>query len=113
LVAARHERRVDGNERGRQGALAEEVLQEVRDAERRRERIGGSVSETEIMREDALADEPGDAAKKNAGGDKRRPAGARAWSRRGRGRCGDWISPSPRRAPPAPACPTISSSGSS
>ena len=40
LVPLRQQPRIHRNERGREYALAEEVLQEVGDAERRAERVG-------------------------------------------------------------------------
>ena len=63
--------RVDRDEGRRQHALAEEVLQEVRDAERRREGVG-RVGQSEVVREDALAHEPRDATEQDAGRDQRR-----------------------------------------
>ena len=73
----REELRVDGDERRGEDALAEEVLQEVRDLERGLERAGrGGVAE--VVREDALADESGDAAQQDARGHEHREARARA-----------------------------------
>ena len=76
-IAAREQRGVHRNERSRQRAFAEQVLQKIRDAERRRERIGGIVAEAEIVREDALADQPGDPTEEDSGGDEKSPAGSR------------------------------------
>ena len=56
----------------RQRAFAEQVLQEVRDAHAGGERVGGVGAQAEVVREDALADQPGDPAEENAGGDQRR-----------------------------------------
>ena len=74
-IAAREQRRIDRNERSRERPFAEQVLQEIRDAERRRERVGGVVAEAEVVREDALANEASQPAQENSGGDKRRAAG--------------------------------------
>ena len=70
-LAAREQRGVDRNERRRQRALAEQVLQEVGNPERGRERVGRVVAQAEVVREDALPDQAGDPA---AGGCRRRPA---------------------------------------
>ena len=67
-----HERRVDGNERGRERPFAEEVLEKIRDPERRHECIGGVGLKAEIVSEDALADEAGEPAAEDADGDERR-----------------------------------------
>ena len=60
--------RVHRDEGGRQHALAEQVLQEVRDAEGGVERVGG-VRQAEVVREDALAHQAQHAAQQDAGGD--------------------------------------------
>ena len=60
------QRRVDGDERRRQRALAEQVLEKVRDAERGVERVGGVRLQAEVVREDAQPDEAGDAAQQDA-----------------------------------------------
>ena len=65
-LLAREQRGVDRNERRRQRAFAEQVLQEVRDAERRHERVGGVRLQAEVMRENALADETGEPAAEDA-----------------------------------------------
>jgi hypothetical protein len=71
--------RIDRDERGREHALTEQVLQEVRDAQRGPERIrrGG---EAHVVGDRALADEAGDARQEDAGADRHRTAEA---SRRG------------------------------
>src|SRR5262249_20683613 len=71
LATLGEEARVDRDERRRQDTLAEEVLEEVRDAERGLERAGG-VGVAEVMREDALADEARDAREEDAGADRQR-----------------------------------------
>jgi hypothetical protein len=77
-VAARQQRGIDRNERCRQRTLAEEVLQHVRNAQRGVEGVGRIVAEAEIMREDPLANQAGDAAEENAGGDENGAAATRA-----------------------------------
>ena len=67
--------RVDGNERRGEDALAEKVLQEVRDLEggvvrARRRRVA------EVVRENANANEAGDAAEQDSGGDENGEAGS-------------------------------------
>src|SRR5262249_28324432 len=76
LASLGEEARIDGDERRREDALAEEVLEEVRDAQRRLEGAGG-VRAAEGVRGDARADEAGDAREEDAGGDRQRgePAG--------------------------------------
>jgi hypothetical protein len=72
------------DEGGRERALAEEILEEVRDAERRREGIRG-VGGAEEVCGGAAPDEPGDPAQEDAKRDEQRPAaggrGARDLSR--------------------------------
>ena len=63
--------------------FAEQVLQEVRNAERGGEGVGGVVAQAEVVREDALADQPGEPAEEDAGADQQR-APALARSQRGR-----------------------------
>ena len=92
-IAAGDERRVDRNERRRQRAFAEQVLQEVGNAERGAERIGFD-AEAEVVREDPLPDEAGHPREENADRDEDRGAAARH----------------PRRAPARPACRWPSSS---
>jgi hypothetical protein len=60
--------RIDRNKRCRQNTFAEEVLQYIRDAERGAESIGG-VRVSEIVSEDAIADQPHEAAKQDASRD--------------------------------------------
>ena len=59
---------VDGNERAGQRALAEQVLQQVGNAERRVERVGGVGLQAEEIRERADAQQPEDPAREDAGG---------------------------------------------
>ncbi len=75
LVALAQQFSVNRDERRRQYALAEQVLQNVGDAKARLERVGGG-RVAEEMREDAVADEPGDAAEQYARGDGAGLAGA-------------------------------------
>ncbi len=70
-LVARDERRVDRDERRRQRPFAEQVLQEVWNAERRHECIGGVRLQAEVMREHALADEAGQPAAQDAERDER------------------------------------------
>jgi hypothetical protein len=63
------ERRVDRDERRGQRALAKQVLQHVRNPQRGVERVGGIVTQPEIMREHALADQASDPAEQNPGRD--------------------------------------------
>ena len=106
--AARDERRVDGDERAGERAFAEQVLQEVGNLHRGVERVGGVASQTEVVREHALADEAGQAAEKDARGDEyRSPGSARAAS----GGARRSLSQDPRRAWPGRACRSTSSSG--
>src|SRR5207237_10344918 len=74
--SARDERGIDGDERRRERALAKQVLQEVRDAERRVERIRGVRFEAEVVREDLQSNEAGEAAEEDARGDKNGAAGS-------------------------------------
>ena len=74
----REQPRVDGDERGRERALAEDVLEEVGDSERRVEGVR-RVGVAEEVGEDALADDADDAAQQDPRADeKRAPARARA-----------------------------------
>ena len=77
LVVFREQARVDGDERRGEHALAEEVLQEVRDLEGGLECAGGG-GVAKVVREDALADEARDAAQQDARGDEHRKARTRA-----------------------------------
>ncbi len=97
-VAAADERRVDGDERCRQGAFAEQVLQEVRNAERRVERVCGVGLQAEIVGEGAKPHEPRDPAHEDAGGNE---DGASRFSRLGRR----------HQSPPHRACRSRASSG--
>jgi hypothetical protein len=67
-LAAGQQRGVHRDEGRRERPFAEEVLQNIRDAERRGERVGGIVAQTEVVREDALADEAGQPAEEDSGG---------------------------------------------
>ena len=75
-LAAREQRRVHRNERRGQRPFAEQVLEEVGDAETGGEGVGGVALQAEIVREDPLPDEAGKPADENAGGDEERPATA-------------------------------------
>jgi hypothetical protein len=81
-VALGEEPRIHRDERRREHALAEQVLQQVGNAERGLQRVGdGGVSE--VVRQRALAHEAGDAAREDARRDQRREAtGARRARRR-------------------------------
>ena len=88
FLLLREQLRVHRNERSREDALAEEVLEEVRNTDGRLESARG-VRVAEVVREDLLAHEAGDPAEKNPGGDQQRKPGARLRTglrRRGRGR---------------------------
>ena len=61
LVAAGEQVCVDGDKRGGQYALAKKILQEIRDAKRRFEDVGG-IGVAEVVGEDSVADESSDAA---------------------------------------------------
>ena len=75
LVVLREQTRVDRNEGGRESALAEDVLKEVRDAERRVEGVH-RVGVAEEVCEDSLAYDADDAAQKDSGPDEERaPSG--------------------------------------
>ncbi len=67
-AAARAQARIDGNERSRERALSEEVLQQVGNAERRVERVGGVGLQAEEIRERADAQQPDDPAAENSRG---------------------------------------------
>ncbi len=67
-AAARAQARIDGNERSRERALSEEVLQQVGNAERRVERVGGVGLQAEEVRERADAQQPDDPAAENSRG---------------------------------------------
>ena len=69
VVALAEQFAVDRNERRGEHALAEEILQDVRDAEAGLERVGGG-RVAEKMREDAVAHETGDPAEQDAGRDR-------------------------------------------
>src|SRR5690606_19798758 len=72
------------DEGGRQHSLAEQVLQEIRDPERGRERVG-RVGNAEVRGEEPLPYEPENAAQQNACCDQRRSASSARTS--GAGRC--------------------------
>jgi hypothetical protein len=78
-LAALEQPRVDRDERRAQRALAEQVLQHVRHAQRAAERRG-VLRRAEVVGEDDVAGEAGDAAEQDAGGDelRRRHRGRRA-----------------------------------
>ena len=71
-LATRDQRRVHRNEGRRQGAFAEQVLEEVRNAERGVERVGGVGLEAEVVGEDPQADQPGQTAAQDSGRDEKR-----------------------------------------
>jgi hypothetical protein len=70
--------RVDGNERSGERAFAENVLQEVRNTKGRAERVAFCRS-SEVVREDALANQADDAADENSGADEERGAPGAGW----------------------------------
>ena len=57
---ARHERRIDRNEGSRQRTFAEQVVEDLRNLEPRRERVGGR-ARTEEMRHERLSRQAEDA----------------------------------------------------
>ncbi len=65
LVLARKQVRVDRDERGREHALAEQVLEEIGDAEGGIEGVGGVRCEAEVVGEDAQAHQAHDAAEQD------------------------------------------------
>ncbi len=67
LFLSRDERGIDRNERCRQRAFAEQVLQKIGNAEGRHECVG-RVGQAEILGEEPLADEAGEPAAENAEG---------------------------------------------
>jgi len=69
ILTHRTQSRVYRNERRRKDSFAEQILQEVRNADGCAKYVGG-VGITEVVSEDALADEAGDAAEKDSGCDK-------------------------------------------
>src|SRR5207248_8875448 len=92
FFAAPAQRRIDGDEAGGEHALTEQVLQEVRDAQRGRVGVRGG-RRREVIAEHALADQPGDPAQEDPCRDEqRRGAFARGYLRGGRriGRCGNF-----------------------
>src|SRR5205807_1007760 len=100
-LAARDERGVHRNQRGRERAFAEQVLQEVGNAECGAPRVGIRL-ETEEMGDRQLPHEPGDAAEEDSGGDEHR----RTARLRGEGGghlllCGGAPPPPPVPSPPS------------
>ena len=81
LFALRPQRRVDGNERRRQHAFAQQVLQEIRNAESRGVRICGGRS-PEIVAKHALPHKSGEPAEKDARTDQQRGSGGARHLRR-------------------------------
>ncbi len=75
---------VDGDERGRQDAFAEQVLHQVGDAQRRLERVRRRTRAQEGA-DDDLADQAGTPGQEDAGGDQHGPARARRRLGRRRG----------------------------
>ena len=73
-LAARDERGVDGNERRRQRALAEQILEEVGNPERGVERVGRVGLQPEVVRENPQPDEARQAAAQDAHRDQKRGA---------------------------------------
>ncbi len=71
VLFARQQAGVDGNERGGEHAFAEQVLQEIGDAEGGPEGVR-RVGIAEVVREDAVADQAGDAAQEDSGGHQKR-----------------------------------------
>ena len=68
LVVTREKTGINRNEGGGEDAFAEEILKEVGDTEGGSENVGG-VRVAEVMGEDAIADQAGDAAEENASRD--------------------------------------------
>ena len=85
LVALAQKLAVDRDEGGREHALAEQVLQDVGDADAGLEGVGG-VGVAEVMREDAFANEAGDAAQQDTGRDQPCQVGAQACGEQPAGR---------------------------
>ncbi|MGB9405067.1 MAG: hypothetical protein WCA98_16140, partial [Candidatus Acidiferrales bacterium] len=83
LIFSSKERGINGNERGGENAFAEEILEEIGDADGGFESVGG-VGIAEIMGEEAIANQSGDAAKKNSGGDQKSRTGGAEPARGGR-----------------------------
>src|SRR4029077_3346912 len=79
LVRALVERGIDGYEGRQQRAFAQQVADEIRNAERRAERVGWERVVAEVVREHALAHVPQDARQEDAGRDLRRVACATAY----------------------------------
>ena len=72
LLALGQQARVDGNERRRQHAFAEKILEKIRDAKRGVEGVGRIRAQSEIVREHAQPDQTHQAAEQNAGGHQKR-----------------------------------------
>src|SRR6266852_3621822 len=70
--AAREQRRVDRDERSRERPFAEQVLQEVGNAETGRPRIGGVGGQPEVVSDDSLPDETRQPAAQNTDGHEQR-----------------------------------------
>lgn len=70
LIAAGQQVGIDGNEGSREDTFTEKVLQEVGDAECGFEDVG-SIGIAEVMGEDAVADQSGNAAEEDAGGNEK------------------------------------------
>src|ERR1700741_63495 len=68
LVPAGEQLRIDGDERRRQRAFTEDILEEVRNSERGTERAGG-IGRAEVMSKDALPDDANNATDQNAHSD--------------------------------------------
>src|SRR6185295_10032696 len=119
LLAARDQRGVDRNERRRQRAFTEQVLEKVGNAERGVERVGRVGLEAEVVREDAKTDEARETTAQNAESDEERrtcsisrrgPAPAAVTARRVASTVADRISQRRRRSRPSRACRSTSAS---
>ena len=82
FVALGEQARIHRNEGRREHALTKQVLQEIRNSNRRAERVR-RFRRAKESREVVRADEPHDTAQENSGGDEDRPAGRLATALRG------------------------------
>jgi len=73
FVATGEQLRIDGDERSRERAFAEDILQKVWNSKRGAERAGG-IGRAQVMRKDSLSDNANDAADQNSHSDQQRRA---------------------------------------
>ncbi len=79
VIAAGQQRRVDGDEGGRQRSFAKQVVEKVGNPQRGAERVGRR-SQPEVVREDPLPHQARQPAAQDADGDQRRRAARSGWS---------------------------------